>query len=139
MCTRGIGYLYLSHVLHVGIGYLYLSHVYTWIFSKFKSSCSMPLVTGGLGRGTGATLTASLSNKSVKRGAGHGRGGSQLATSRPTEKDHAGVSGKSLCITRTHACTHTHTHTCTCTHTHTHIVIAHSYLLSLRQREFSCL
>ena len=67
---------------------------------------------GGRGRGTRPAVAAAPSTKSlasVKKGAGHGGGGSQLTSATLTREDHTCASddsGKSHC---THTLTHTHT------------------------------
>ena len=101
---------------------------------------------GGRGRGTRPAVVAAPSTKSlasVKKGAGHGGGGSQLTSATLTREDHTSASddsGKSplhspTCTLvhahvhghlhthahiHTHAHTHAHTHTHTCTHAPTH-------------------
>ena len=97
------------------------SLILTYLSDKENSN-----VQGRAGGLACSTRAAGASNKSVKmKGAGCGRGGSELATSRPTGRDHAGISddsGKSLLHICTHihayAHTHIHTHAHTCTHTH---------------------
>ena len=105
---------------------MYLPTFAYYLSDENSHACNVRGRAAGLGRSTGATLSAGPSNKSVKKGADCGRGGSQLATSRPGREDHAGISddsGKSL--------THTHTHTHTDLYTYSFLHISQTRILLL--------